>query len=86
MVHTTNLSRGLGLVILNCVGLYWRELFGTGDTAKHKFLDRRELFYVSVRHVLLGLYGYGFAESQFYLPSPVLYTIYFSGPLFVMLL
>lgn len=42
--------------------------------------------YVSLRHLLLGIYGYGFGESHFYLPSPVLYTIFFSGPLFVMLL
>lgn len=28
-VQTTNLSRGLGLAILNCLGLYWRDLFTT---------------------------------------------------------
>jgi hypothetical protein len=39
-----------------------------------------------VRHVLLTVYGYGFAESQFYLPLPVIYTIYFSGPFFVITL
>lgn len=46
----------------------------------------KELMYVSLRHVLLSVYGFGFAESQFYLSAPVLYTIYFSGPLFIMLI
>lgn len=81
----TNLSRGLGMVFLNSIGLYWRD-FISSQPSTHKALGKKEAALLFVRHVILALYGFGFAESQFYLPSPVLYTIYFSGPLFVMIL
>lgn len=74
----------MGLVLFNGVGLYWKDLL-TNEPSKNVLLAPRELFYISLRHTLLSVYGFGFAESQFYLSAPVIYTIYFSGPLFIML-
>ena len=34
----------------------------------------------------MTIHGYYFSFTQFYLPSPITYTIYFSGPLFVILI
>ena len=31
----------------------------------------------------MTVHGYAFSEALFYLPSPILYTLYFSGPLFI---
>lgn len=75
----------MGLLIFNGIGLYWRELFTQQETP-NVLLSNRELMYISVRHILLAIYGFGFAESQFYISAPVLYTIYFSGPLFIILI
>ncbi len=43
-VQATNLSRGLGLCILNCIGLYWREIFMVKNNigfSTHKVLDKK---------------------------------------------
>lgn len=78
---SSNLTRGYGMVITNLAFIYFpypkdREYEGLE-------MDRQSLFFISVRHVILTVYGFGFAEAQFYLPSPVIYTIFFSGPLFI---
>lgn len=59
-VQATNLSRGIGLILLNGFALYWRELFTHSQRSNHKIVDRKDLYYVSLRHALLTIYGYGF--------------------------
>jgi drug/metabolite transporter (DMT)-like permease len=82
--NASNLNRGLAMFLINGIGLYWRPILSRTSSP---FIDMTpgDASSIILRHVLLALYGYGFAEGQFYLPSPVIYTIYFSGPLFVIL-
>lgn len=73
------------MIFFNGIGLYWRQLF-TEITSPHLCFSSRELVFVIVRNVIMTVYGLGFAQSQFYLSAPVCYTIFFSGPLFILLI
>lgn len=39
---------------------------------------------MTIRHILLVLYGFIFAQCFFYLPINVVHTLYSSGPIFVL--
>lgn len=39
---------------------------------------------MTIRHALLVLYGFIFAQCFFYLPINVVHTLYSSGPIFVL--
>ena len=43
----------------------------------------RSFILLTIRHCIMAVHGAAFTELQFYLPSPILYTLYFSGPLFI---
>lgn len=46
-------------------------------------MQDKSLVLLTVRHIILTIHGTAFTAAQFYLPAPVLYTLYFSGPLFI---
>ena len=80
-IFSSNLSRGFSLLLFNIVYLYFPHK--SSQYEKKEATSFRLIFFTTVRHLILSIYGYAFAEAQFYLPPPVIYTIYFSGPLFV---
>jgi drug/metabolite transporter (DMT)-like permease len=48
------------------------------------WLSAASVKYMTVRHLLLTLYSFIFAQSFFYLPINVVHTLYSSGPIFVL--
>lgn len=83
----SNLSRGAMMYIFNAVLFYLgegRPQQGSQPTVHS--MSPKDSMLISMRHAILTVYGFAFAEAQYYLPSPIIYTVYFSGPLFVVLL
>jgi drug/metabolite transporter (DMT)-like permease len=48
------------------------------------WLDPESIKAMTIRHLLLVLYGFIFAQCFFYLPINVVHTLYSSGPIFVL--
>lgn len=78
-ILSTNLSRSVGLLAWNACFIFSRK--GKGLT-----IHKGTLGTMIIRNTILSLYGYIFAEAQFYLPVPIVYTIYYSGPLYIMII
>ena len=78
------MSRGVVLFSFNALIVYWRPI--QNQKSQYRPLDQRSTNFLIIRHVIQTLHGLMLAEAQFYLPLPVIYTIYFSGPIFVLMM
>ena len=72
--YSSNLSRGTMLLLFNLPEMLRNKVW----------LSRETIRVMTVRHVLLVLYGFVFAQSFFYLPINIVHTLYSAGPIFVM--
>ena len=78
------LSRGIALFFMNALVVYWKPL--NYKKSEYQQVDKKSVNLLIIRHIIQSLHGLLFAEAQFYLSLPVNYTIYFSGPIFVLIM
>jgi drug/metabolite transporter (DMT)-like permease len=71
---SSNLSRAAGLILFNLPFVIKSK----------KAIASSTLYYLNIRHFLLTIYAFVFAQVQFYLPLSIVHTIYSSGPLFIL--
>jgi drug/metabolite transporter (DMT)-like permease len=72
--YSSNLSRGVMLFLFNLPVILHDKTWLSPDSIKN----------MTIRHVLLVLYSFIFAQCFFYLPINVVHTLYSSGPIFVL--
>lgn len=72
--YSSNLSRGVMLFFFNLPAIIKDKVWLSPESIKC----------MVIRHLLLTLYGFIFAQCFFYLPINVVHTLYSSGPIFVL--
>ena len=91
-IVSSSLSRGIIMYFFNAIWINYQAFLlpspsiANSECAEKTVypMDPRDTLIISCRHIYLTIYGFVFSECQFYLPSPIIYTIYFSSPLSVL--
>ena len=78
--ESSALTRAMALFLINCIYIYFPR---HQQQPMGSMMQDKSLVLLTIRHCIMAIHGAAFTEAQFYLPSPVLYTLYFSGPLFI---